>query len=149
VSVTPADASTAALYEYTPVVAVGQAGGNWLFWNLWQAYAAAINYSPPPGFTGPTAWIGDACTFSSACVYGTTAGTCATQFKGGLCTLTCTTACPSSPDQVGTVCADFGSAGYCFPVCNPVDPQCRDGYTCKNVATFANPSNAANVCFPQ
>jgi hypothetical protein len=44
VTVTPADAATAALYEYTPIVAVKKAGGNWLFWNLWQKYALAIGY---------------------------------------------------------------------------------------------------------
>src|ERR1700722_9880467 len=47
VDVTPEDDSTAALYQYTPVVAVGQAGGNWLFWNLWHQFAGALDYSPP------------------------------------------------------------------------------------------------------
>jgi hypothetical protein len=55
VNVTPADDSTAALYQYTPVVAVGKPGGNWLFWNLWNAYARALGYAPP-GF--PTATTG-------------------------------------------------------------------------------------------
>jgi hypothetical protein len=44
VRVTPADASTAALYQYTPAVDQGAAGGNWLFWNLWQKYASALGY---------------------------------------------------------------------------------------------------------
>jgi hypothetical protein len=46
VNVTPKDDSTASLYQYTPVVAQGQAGGNWLLWNLWQKYAGALSYSP-------------------------------------------------------------------------------------------------------
>jgi hypothetical protein len=41
VNVTPADASTAALYQYTPKVSKGSSG-NWLFWNVWQNYAAAM-----------------------------------------------------------------------------------------------------------
>ena len=44
--VTPADASTAALYQYTPIVGTGSSG-NWLFWNIWQNYAAAIGYAAP------------------------------------------------------------------------------------------------------
>ena len=44
VTVTPADPATAALYQYTPIVALKKAGGNWLFWNLWQKYALAIGY---------------------------------------------------------------------------------------------------------
>jgi hypothetical protein len=47
VKVTPKDDSTASLYQYTPVVAVGQAGGNWLLWNLWTKYAKAAGYSGP------------------------------------------------------------------------------------------------------
>lgn len=45
VQVTPKDASTAALYQYTPIVAVDQAGGNWLLWNLLTKYAKAVGYS--------------------------------------------------------------------------------------------------------
>jgi hypothetical protein len=45
-AVTPADASTAALYQYTPIVGKGSSG-NWLFWNIWQEYAGALVYVPP------------------------------------------------------------------------------------------------------
>ena len=51
VTVSPDDASTAALYQYTPVVAVGQAGGSWLFWNIWQIYAGALGYAGPTDVT--------------------------------------------------------------------------------------------------
>ena len=44
VRVAPATEAAAALYQYTPVVAVGAAGGNWLFFNVWQLYAAQPNY---------------------------------------------------------------------------------------------------------
>jgi hypothetical protein len=149
VAVTPADDSTAALYDYAPVVAQGHAGGNWLFWNVWHGYAAVLGYAPPSGPTGASSWIGAACTGSGSCAYDGTAGTCATQFPGGLCTLACDTSCPSSPTQVGTFCADFGAqGGFCVGVCNPADPQCRSGYTCKSVAQHGASGTTANVCFP-
>jgi hypothetical protein len=150
VQVTPADDSTAALYQYTPVVAVGKAGGNWLFWNVWQMFTSAVGYTPPTQPTGPSAWIGDGCAGSGECAYDGTPGTCATQFPGGLCTLSCTTSCPSSPTQARTFCADFGAqGGFCLAVCNPADPQCRQGYACQSVAQYQMPSGSQNVCFPQ
>jgi hypothetical protein len=149
VYVTPNDDSTAALYDYTPVVAVGQAGGNWLFWNLWQGYTRALGYAAPTSPTGPTAWIGDACAGSGVCEYQGTSGTCATQFPGGLCTLACTGSCPSSAGQAQTFCADFsGQDGLCLAVCNPADPQCRSGYTCQSVAQFGASGAKQYVCFP-
>jgi len=148
VAVTPKDDSTASLYQYTPIVAVGQAGGNWLFWNLWRKYAAFAGYGGAKG--GPTvSWVGDACTASSACVYGGTAGTCATRFPGGLCTLACTGSCPTAMNEAQTFCADFGAlGGFCLAVCNPADPQCRTGYGCKSVAQVGNAGTSEFVCFP-
>jgi hypothetical protein len=148
VSVTPKDDSTAALYQYTPVVAVGQAGGNWLFWNLWRKYASFAGYGGAKG-APLTSWIGDACIATSACVYAGTAGTCATQFPGGLCTLSCTGSCPTAMGEAQTFCADFGSqGGFCLAVCNQADPQCRTGYGCKSVAQAGNGSTSQYVCFP-
>lgn len=149
VTVTPKDDSTAGLYQYTPVVAQGQPGGNWLFWNLWRKYAAYAGYggakSAPQG-----AWIGDACSASGACVYGATAGTCATQFPGGLCTLSCTGSCPTAMGEAGTFCASFGAQGaFCLAVCDPADPQCRTGYGCKSVAQGGNGGTSGYVCFPE
>jgi hypothetical protein len=148
VAVTPKDDSTASLYQYTPIVAVGQAGGNWLFWNLWRKYAAYAGYGGAKG--GPQrSWIGDACTATSACVYGNTAGTCATQFPGGLCTLACMGSCPTAMGKAQTFCASFGSqGGFCLAVCNPADPQCRTGYGCKSVAQAGNGGTSEYVCFP-
>jgi hypothetical protein len=148
IEVTPKDDSTASLYQYTPLVAQGQPGGNWLFWNLWQKYAAAVGYSGPSGGTSPS-WIGDPCFNSAVCVYGGTAGTCATQFPAGLCTLSCTAACPSATGQAQTFCADFGSqGGFCLDVCNTDDAQCRAGYVCKTVMQFGNSATSQPVCFP-
>lgn len=145
--VTPADASTAALYQYTPLVAVGQPGGNWLFWNIWQNYANALGYAPPPsGTTGPSAWIGDACASDGQCVYGDTKGTCDTQFPQGLCTLECTMNCPSAMNEAPTFCAAFQQSGYCLAVCNPNVPECRAGYVCKSVAQYGDPTTTQYVC---
>jgi hypothetical protein len=148
VQITPKDDSTAALYQYTPVVAAGKAGGNWLFWNLWQKYASTIGYAGPVGGP-PAAWIGAACTSDSICKYSGTQGTCATQFQSGLCTLTCTQSCPSSPSETPTFCADLGSQGaLCLAVCNPAVPQCRSGYTCQSVAQAGNAGTKATACVP-
>lgn len=150
VAVTPADDSTAALYQYTPAVDVGQAGGNWIFWNVWQGFASALAYGGPDGGSGVASWIGDACTGNGACVYDGTPGTCAAQFPGGLCTLACQGSCPSSSSEVQTFCADFGSeGGFCLAVCNPADSQCRAGYTCESVKQFGDTSTSQNVCFPK
>jgi hypothetical protein len=147
VAVTPKDDSTASLYQYTPVVAVGQPGGNWLFWNLWQRYASALKYTGPT--TTGASWIGATCSTDATCAYGGTAGTCATQFPGGLCTLACTSSCPSSTGQAATFCADFGAqGGFCLAVCNPSDPQCRTGYTCESVTQFGDAPSSQTVCFP-
>jgi hypothetical protein len=147
VQVTPKDDSTAALYQYTPLVAASQPGGNWLLWNLFRKYAAAVGYGKDAGNSTP--WVGDGCTGSAACVLGSTQGTCATQFPGGLCTLACTTSCPSMAGRAQTFCADFGSqGGYCLVVCNPGDPQCRPGYTCKSVLPAGGTGASQAVCFP-
>ncbi len=149
VAVRPKDDSTSALYQYTPVVAQGQAGGNWLFWNLWRKYAAFARYGGAKG-APQGAWVGDACTASSACVFGGTAGTCATQFPGGLCTLSCTGSCPTATGEAQTFCASFGAqGGFCLAVCNPADPQCRTGYGCKSVAQAGSSGTSKYVCFPQ
>jgi hypothetical protein len=150
VSVTPRDDSTAALYQYTPVVAEGKPGGNWLFWNLWQKYAMATGYNPPPtGGGGPATWIGEPCTTNSGCRYGGTPGTCATQYPSGLCTLSCTQSCPSSPDEPAAVCANLGSqGGLCLVACNPAVPQCRSGYTCKSVTPLGSAGAMQSACVP-
>jgi hypothetical protein len=148
VPVTPQDDSTAALYQYTPVVAEGQPGGNWLFWNLWQNYAMALGYAAPLSST-PAAWIGDACAGDGGCNYGSTQGTCATQYTGGLCTLSCMQACPSAPGEPAAVCTSVGSQGNeCLAACNLADPQCRTGYTCKPVTTAGSPGALRNACVP-
>jgi hypothetical protein len=132
--VTPVDASTATLYQYTPIVGTG-ARGNWLFWNIWQQYAAFLEYDGPIGpANGQGAWIGGACATDPQCI--APESFCATNFPGGMCTAACTDECPSDIDRPESFCAEFGDnkGGYCLPVCNPGVPgTCRDGYDCKPV----------------
>jgi hypothetical protein len=145
--VTPADASTAAIYQYVPSVAVGASGGTWLFWNLWNKYAAALKYAGAGGVVTPTATIGDSCTASGNCGYD--GGICATNYPGGLCTAACTGECPTVGTGPAAFCADFQTqGGYCLPVCNPSASACRTGYSCEQVAQFGNATVGQNVCAP-
>ena len=147
IRVTPADASTAALYQYTPYVDSGKAGGNWLFWNLWQKYAQAIGYKGAGSATS-TATIGAPCTSTGTCSF--TGGICATNYPGGLCTASCTGTCPTDASGTSAFCADFqGQGGFCLPICNPNASACRSGYSCLKVAQFGDATQTANVCTPQ
>ncbi len=107
--VTPADASTAAVYQYIPTVAVGAGGGTWLFWNLWKKYAGALKYAGGGVVATPTASIGDGCTVDGNCAF--QGGVCATNYPGGLCTATCTGQCPIGPGGRAAFCADFQQEG--------------------------------------
>ena len=145
------DPSTAALYQYLPVVGTGT-GANWLFWNIWQTYAKAIDYAPPLGVSQrSTGWIGDACTGDQSCGY--PGGVCATgeKYPSGLCVAECNKECPTDPGRAQSFCADLdqGTTGYCLQVCNPAAPACRSGYKCISaVAKFGDPNGAsASVCF--
>jgi hypothetical protein len=145
VRVTPADASTAALYQYDPVVGQGKSD-NWLVWNLWQVYATFLMYVPPidPGGDA-TAQVGDPCLQASDCAFSNPL--CETGYPGGLCTTTCTGTCEGD----GAFCADFQSVGYCLAVCNPSDPaSCRAGYACTSIQQYMGSGStaASNVCSP-
>lgn len=82
VSVTPQDDATAAIYDHLPVVAEGQAGGSWLFWNLWNRFAVALDYrvsvgspSSPSFFTDVTHAARTAAASSPTWPFATTAST--------------------------------------------------------------------------
>ena len=47
-TVTPVDDSTAALYQYDPLVGSGESG-NSLFWSVWNEYTLVLAYSTPQG----------------------------------------------------------------------------------------------------
>lgn len=147
--VTPADDATAALYDLLPYVAEGKAGGNWLFWNIWQLYALKSDYAGPIGAPVGGAWIGEACDADGTC--GFEGGTCATNYPAGLCTASCTGDCPQEPDKPLTFCADFKTqGGFCFAICNPGAPACRTGYKCQLLGRFKGKAeDARHVCYPE
>jgi len=151
--ITPANEATAALYQILPRVAKNAQGGNWLLWNVYQAYSLAIGYAGAIDETTGSAWVGDGCQGDAQC--GFPDGQClpAPDSPGGLCTAPCTGSCPSDPAKPATFCAQFAGqtqAGYCLAICNPDAPgSCRPGYTCsRNVARFGNPKEAKAVCLP-
>jgi hypothetical protein len=145
VKVTPVDASTAALYQYDPVVGQGKSD-NWLVWNLWELYTTFLSYIPPVDPAGDaTAEVGDPCRQASDCAFGNPL--CETEYPGGLCTTTCSGSC----EGIGAFCADFQKSGYCLAVCNPTDPaSCRAGYSCILTQQYmsSGPIASNNVCFP-
>lgn len=144
--VSPQTNATAAIYDHIPVVAEGKAGGTWMVWNVYQVYAAAIDYAGPIGGPNGGGWIGDACTANESC--GFEGATCATNYPGGLCTTACTGDCPTSANQAETFCSDFGAeGGFCFAVCNPGAPNCREGYKCVNVQKY-KATDTQHVCLP-
>lgn len=148
VNVTPASEATAAIYQYTPLVAKGGVAGSWLFWNLWQLYTNFVSYFAP----STSAWIGDACCGDSQCAL-VPGGTCAVNAPSGLCTAPCskTKACPK--DTTGAMrtaaCVDFGGGStFCLLACNPGNASaCRNGYACLNVTLATGTTQPA--CVPQ
>ncbi len=148
--VTPTTDATAALYDHTPRLAEGGAGGMWLFWNVWQRYAAGIDYAGPIGGNGANGWIGDPCSADEQC--GFDKAQCATNgYPGGVCTTPCTGDCPTQPDKPEAFCVDFPASmsGFCFEKCNPGAPACRDGYTCQNANKYkGTAADAQHVCLP-
>lgn len=147
--VTPANEATAAIYQHIPAIRVGEDKGAWIFWNVWQLYTTTLEYGGPLGNgAGTGKGIGDACTSDGECGSG---NLCSTDYPGGYCTKSCTGDCPSSPDRPEAFCAAFPEGGFCFVVCNPGAPACRDGYACSNVKRFgsADGNDAKYVCVPK
>ena len=142
--VTPANDATAALYDRMPRVAEGQPGGTWIFWNVWNLYAMALDYAGPIGFTDGR-WIGEPCTTAAMCTGD--GAICADNYPDGLCTVVCTGQCPTQPDKPESFCAKFPDGGYCLPVCNPQAPTCREGYECVRVAGVGS-GDSKHVCAP-
>jgi hypothetical protein len=144
VLVTPSSEATAVLYQYSPLVAKGRAGGNWMFFNVWNLYAIQVGYN---GRTGG-GWIGEACCGDSMCS-AVQNGTCAVNAPAGMCTATCDAknACPQDPNGVGrkAVCGNLGGKGYCLLGCNP--GPCRTGYKCVQLTPIGG-GPATGACLP-
>ncbi len=146
--VTPANEATAALYDRIPAIRVDEDKGMWVFWNVWTLYVTAVQYGGPLGNgDGTGKGVGDACTADGECGAG---NICSTSYPDGYCTKACEGDCPSSPNGREAFCAAFPEGGFCFVVCNPGAPSCRQGYTCANVKRFGSTDNkdAKPVCIP-
>jgi hypothetical protein len=148
--VTPENDATAAIYNQTPYVNEGKDGGSWVFWNVYNLYIPLLDYSGPIGPGAGGRWIGEACVSDASCS-GLEGATCATNYPGGHCTVKCNGECPTQPDRPEAFCAAFPDSGYCFAVCNPGAPACRQGYKCLNVARYKGSGNkdSKHVCYPE
>lgn len=144
--ITPANDATAVLYAYNPRVNERGPSGVWVFWNVWNLYAAKMEYVGPLGGTDGK-WLGAACSFDAECsrVEG---AVCATKdYPGGICTVSCPGTCPSEPGETEAFCALFEEGSFCLPTCNFETPACREGYKCIRVKNEGGESKA--VCFPE
>lgn len=142
----PSDEATAALYQYTPLVG-DRKSGNHLFFNIWQNYAFAMDYTGPllPDTGG--SWIGGPCQADPMCA--APDSFCALNFPGGMCTSACAGDCPREPGRPESFCADFGDelGGYCLQICNSGVPgSCRDGYECAPVYRFGGTQETREAC---
>ncbi len=147
ITVTPENAATAALYDYDPRVGTF-ASDNSLFWLIFMNYSAFLGYVPPDSAPPKgTSWIGDACEKDTACA--AQGGLCATNYPGGMCTIGCTTTCPSEFGRPESFCASFGDDGFCLKICNEVASSCRDGYACRRVKQFGGGTSSQAVCVPK
>lgn len=145
VKVTPENDATAALYDRTPRVNEGAPGGTWVFWNVWNLYAAKLDYTGPIGNIDGR-WIGEECVSDASC--GVPGGLCATDYPGGLCTAPCTGECPSQTSRPAAFCAKFRDSGYCVAICNPAASSCRPGYKCVLVEGV-RAGDPKTVCSPE
>lgn len=94
-SVTLSNRATLSLYTYTPWVLEG-AGGNWLFWTLWQRFCQHFGYLQGMSTPFNEGFIGGSCTNDIDCFYDN--GWCALGPDGRrTCTLACERICPDRP----------------------------------------------------
>jgi hypothetical protein len=145
VTITPDNDATAVLYDRLPRVNQGKSGGTWVYWNVWNLYARQMDCAGPAGSTDGR-WIGEPCVVDASCALQD--AICATNYPDGLCTVPCTGDCPSQPSKAETFCAKFRDGGFCFQVCNPGSPACRQGYKCIRVAGMED-GVTQHVCSPE
>jgi hypothetical protein len=146
--VTPANEGTAVIYDRRPFVNEGEPGGSWIYWNVWNLYALGVDYIGPIGGAPIDGWIGDPCVSDASCGYEN--ATCALDYPQGLCSLECDGSCPANPDRPESYCVGFPEGGFCFQVCNPASPACRDNYKCLRLARYqgTGPDDSQYVCYP-
>ena len=156
IAVTPADASTAVLYTYTPRVGLGVAGGVWVFWNVWQSYATALDYAGPTDTQppAPSQSIGDSCHQDEDC-RAIDGASCDTSYPGGACTAPCTSGCPAATAQAPAVCVAAPNGAICLAGCDPsIAAPYRPQYACRAIAIAgagdaSDAGEMASVCVPE
>lgn len=149
VEVTPADRSSAALYQFDPVYGEkDKLGGAWVFYRIYIKYSRAFSYSGSidPSITGK--WIGEPCNNVSECSEAIPARRCLQDGPGGYCSGACADdGCVSNPRKAQTYCADLKqNGGGCVAYCNPAAPNCRDGYSCEVVDVFGGTGEQTTAC---
>ncbi len=145
VKVTPLNDATAAVYDVLPTVGRGERGV-WVFYNVWNMFAATMAYDGPLGGGSGQSWIGDACQTKGSCA--DQSFTCATDYPGGMCTQSCSQSetCLNVAGKPQSTCIEFGpSKGYCLRLCNPSANDCRTGFACQS-ALVAGTTKNADVC---
>ena len=149
VQVTPADRSSAALYQFDPVYGErDKLGGAWVFYRIYLKYSRAFSYSGSidPSITGK--WIGEPCTNVGECSSAIPNARCLQDGPNGYCSGACADdGCVSNPRKAQTYCADLGpNGGGCVAYCNPAAPNCRDGYSCEVVDVFGGIGEQTTAC---
>ncbi len=144
--VTPTDAGTSVIYEFSPIVGVGKRGA-WLFNNVFRLTADSLGYSGLSGTGDGQSWIGDACQANADCSRQELKCALGPQIPGGICTKLCSESvdpCPVEAGKASPACIAFSETqGYCLAQCDLADPNaCRQGYECRNGQVF-EPTGAA------
>jgi hypothetical protein len=122
-----------------------------------DCYAIQVTPITEEADTGPVAcaatwsgdFVGDSCAETAQC----TGGTCLTEAQGypsGMCSQSCTTACPDRADKASTFCVELEQAGLCVSRCDTTRyfTGCRTGYRCVKRSRFTQPAVKRNVCVP-
>jgi len=146
-AVTPENAATASLYNYTPWVLEGR-GGNWLFWNVWRRFEGAMASSTPPPPEPPfnDGLIGDLCTDNAECDH-PWGGFC----WAGACATTCQNRwCPGQDGGTRAFCVSGGAGGLCVAECDPgrAAGPCPSTFRCEYRLRHEQPTVRRKVCVP-
>ncbi len=149
VEVTPADRSSAALYQLDPVYGEkDKLGGAWVFYRIYIKYSRAFSYSGSidPAITGK--WIGEPCANVGECSSAIPNARCLQDGPNGYCSGACgENSCVSNSRKAQAYCADLGqNGGGCVVYCNPAAPNCRDGYSCEVVDLFGGAGEQTTAC---
>ncbi len=90
-------------------------------------------------------WIGGACKDDSTCG----GVTCLTEEPGGLCSQTCELTCPDMAGRPTTFCVQLepSEGGQCVARCES-SLECREGYVCREMPRYGDPSVRRKACVP-